>query len=245
MDPQYKKIAAMSVEARERVFLVMAAFFLSSITILNVISITKFIQLGPLALAVGVLPYPLTFLCTDLISEIYGRARANFVVLVGLMLNVFTFLVIAAGNFAPAAPLEVQPPWQMLNLAEPVPLPDGSVVSGDTPLFSILFATTSSAVFASMMAYIAAQFVDVQVFHFVKRLTKGKHRWLRNNVSTLFSQMVDSVLVITVTFGAAFARGDIALGALLALIGSSYIFKMTVALLDTIPFYLITSYLRR
>ncbi|NCZ62454.1 MAG: VUT family protein, partial [Cellvibrionales bacterium] len=67
-------------ERRERVFIILAAVFLGSMTLLNVVGITRFIQLGPLALAVGVLPYPLTFLCTDLICELYGRARANFLV---------------------------------------------------------------------------------------------------------------------------------------------------------------------
>ena len=76
-------------ERRERVFLVLAGFFLCAMTLLNVIGITRFIQLGPMQLAVGVLAYPLTFLCTDLISELYGRARANFMVTVGLVLNGF------------------------------------------------------------------------------------------------------------------------------------------------------------
>ena len=65
-------------ERRERVFLVLAGIFLCAMTMLNILGITRFIQLGYLSLAVGVLPYPLTFLCTDLISELYGRARANF-----------------------------------------------------------------------------------------------------------------------------------------------------------------------
>ena len=74
-------------ERRERVFLVLAGTFLCAMTMLNIIGITRFVQLGPMALAVGVLPYPLTFLCTDLICEIYGKARANFLVSVGLGLN--------------------------------------------------------------------------------------------------------------------------------------------------------------
>ena len=77
------------VERRERVFLALAGLFLCAMTMLNIIGITKFVQLGPMALAVGVLPYPITFLCTDLISELYGRARANFLVTVGLVLNFF------------------------------------------------------------------------------------------------------------------------------------------------------------
>ena len=79
-------------ERRERVFLVLAGVFLCAMTLLNIIGITRFVQLGPMALAVGVLPYPLTFLCTDLICELYGKSRANFLVTVGLGLNVFILL---------------------------------------------------------------------------------------------------------------------------------------------------------
>ena len=77
------------LERRERVFFCLAALFICAMTLLNVLGITRFIQLGPMQLAIGVLPYPLTFLCTDLICEFYGRARANFVVTVGLVLNFF------------------------------------------------------------------------------------------------------------------------------------------------------------
>ena len=78
---------AFITERRERTILVLAGIFLSAMTLLNVVGITRFIQLGPLAVAVGVLPYPLTFLCTDLISELYGKARANFLVSLGLGLS--------------------------------------------------------------------------------------------------------------------------------------------------------------
>ncbi len=232
-------------ERRERVFIVLAGFFLCAMTLLNVVGITRFIQLGPMALAVGVLPYPLTFLCTDLISELYGRRRANFLVWVGFSLNFFILGCMWLGNYLPAVPADSQPPWQVIQLAEDMALPSGKVVSGSVELFGLLFACTSGAVFASMMAYIAAQFCDVQLFHFFKRLTKGKHLWLRNNFSTLTSQMVDSVMVISVTFGATFLAGGITLAALLVLIGSSYLFKMMVALADTLPFYYLTSKLKK
>ncbi|HBM83382.1 MAG TPA: hypothetical protein DD459_06895, partial [Halieaceae bacterium] len=238
--------AAVTVwERRERVFLVLAGIFLCAMTLLNVIGITRFIQLGPMALAVGVLPYPLTFLCTDLVCELYGRARANFLVSVGLGLNFFILLVLFLGDAMPSVGPEAMPPWQILQLAEPVTLPNGQVVSNSIGLYQLIYATTSGAVFASMLAYIAAQYCDVQLFHFWKRITRGKYLWVRNNFSTLMSQMVDSVMVITVTFGAAFLRGDIAFQALLVLIGSNYLFKAAVALLDTGPFYVLVHYLRR
>ncbi|MEM7216804.1 MAG: queuosine precursor transporter [Pseudomonadota bacterium] len=230
-------------ERRERVFLVLAGFFLCAMTMLNILGITRFIQLGPLSLAVGVLPYPLTFLCTDLISELYGRARANFLVWVGLGLNFFILAFMWLGNALPAG--DAQAPWQALTLAQEISTPSGATLSGQIELFTLIYACTSGAVFASMLAYIAAQFCDVQLFHFFKKLTRGKHLWLRNNFSTLISQMVDSFMVITVTFGAAYLAGDFTVGALFGLMVSNYGFKMVVALLDTIPFYYLTHKLRR
>lgn len=214
-------------------------------TLLNVVGITRFIQLGPMQLAIGVLPYPLTFLCTDLICELYGRARANFVVSVGLALNFFILAFMWLGSQIPSVSGTAVPPWQVIQLAEAVSLPSGRTVEGHIELFQLLYECTAGAVFASMMAYIAAQYADVRLFHFWKTLTKGKHLWLRNNFSTLISQGVDSIMVISITFGAAYFAGDIAFKTMLVLVGSNYLFKMSVALMDTVPFYLLVFKLKR
>jgi len=232
-------------ERRERVFLVLAGIFICAMTMLNILGITRFIQLGPLSLAVGVLPYPLTFLCTDLICELYGKARANFMVTVGLALNFFILGFLWLGNLMPSVSPEALPPWQVLQLAENVSLPNGSVVENSVELYQLIYATTTGAVFASMMAYIAAQYCDVQLFHFWKRVTKGKHLWVRNNFSTMISQLVDSFMVILVTFGAAYLAGDFTFDALLVLMFSNYAFKFCVAILDTGPFYLGVYQLRK
>ena len=232
-------------ERRERVFLALAAVFLCAMTMLNIIGITRFIDLGIFTVAVGVLPYPITFLVTDLISELYGQKRANYLVTVGLVLNFFILGTLTLGSYIPAVDPSAQPPWQTLNLASDVILPNGSTVSGQVELYSLLYATTSGAVFASMMAYIAAQYCDVKLFHFWKRLTNGKHLWLRNNGSTLVSQMVDSFVVISVTFGAAFMAGTISLAVMINYMWSNYLFKLTVALLDTPFIYLGVHYLKR
>ncbi len=231
-------------ERRERVFLVLAAFFICAMTLLNVVGITRFIQLGPMSLAVGVLPYPLTFLCTDLICELYGRTRANFVVTLGLVLNLFIISFLYLGSHMPSVSSEAVPPWQVIQLAESISLPSGRVAEQSVELFELIYQCTSGAVFASMMAYLAAQYTDVRLFHFWKRLTKGKHLWLRNNLSTLLSQAVDSMMVVGITFGAVFFSGEMALRTLLLLMGSNYLFKMTVALLDTLPFYFLVYKLR-
>ena len=243
-------------ERRERVFLVLAGIFLGSMAMLNIIGITRFIHIGPLALAVGVLPYPLTFLCTDLISELYGRRRANFLVFTGLLVNLVVIGTIWLGKTLPPINEAARPewlpegswnppPWQVLQLAEPVYLPNGAALEGSGSFFYMIYACTAGAVLASMVAYLAAQFCDVALFHFWKRLTKGKHLWLRNNGSTLVSQLVDSSMVILITFGPAYARGQKTINELLVLIGSGYLFKMAVALIDTLPFYAGVHYLSR
>jgi uncharacterized PurR-regulated membrane protein YhhQ (DUF165 family) len=222
---------------RERVFLLLAGIFLGAMAMLNIVGITRFIQLGPLALAVGVLPYPLTFLCTDLIGELYGRKRAQAVVMVGLLVNGLVIFTLWLGQALPSVPPDAQPPWQVLPLAAPLYMPDGNAIEGSVELLRVIYVLTANAVAASMAAYLVAQLCDVYLFHFWKRLTRGRHLWLRNNGSTLVSQLVDSTLVIWITFGAAFLRGDQTLEAMTLLVLSSYAFKFTAALLDTLPFY--------
>lgn len=231
-------------ERRERVFLLLAGFFLCAMVLLNVIGISRFIQIGPMQLAVGVLAYPLTFLCTDIISELYGRARANFMVTVGLILNIFVLAIMWLANSLPAIDPAVQPPWQSLDLAAPVGLPDGSQLDGQVELFSLVYANTVGAVFASMLAYVLAQYIDVFLFHWIKQKTAGKHLWLRNNGSTIVSQAVDSITVIMVTFGAVIFAGGMTLQAVLVLMVSNYIFKLAAALIDTPLIYLAVHKLR-
>jgi len=241
-------------ERRERVFLVLAAVFLASMTMLNILGITRFIHLGPLALAVGVLPYPLTFLCTDFISEFYGRRRANFVVWVGLFLNLFVLAFLWLGHQIPSIDEAVRPawlpegswrppPWQTLRLTTPVVLPFGAEAT-EIDLFEIIYRCTRGTVYASMLAYLAAQFCDVFLFHFWKKLTKGRHLWLRNNGSTMISQLVDAVAVIFITFWGPFISGERSFLAMITLIGSNYLFKVVIAAADTIPFYLGVHYLK-
>ncbi|MCA9243648.1 MAG: queuosine precursor transporter [Phycisphaerales bacterium] len=248
-------------ERRERVFLVLAGVFIGAMAMLNIIGITRFIEIPiplpgflaswygasafPLILAVGVLPYPLTFLCTDLISEFYGQRRANFVVFVGLLVNVLVMGVMWLGHALPGAGLTA-PPWQGLPLKGPVSLPGETILSGDhVELFDFLYHLTAASVVASMVAYLTAQLCDVYVFHFWKNLTRGKHLWLRNNGSTLVSQMVDTIAVIGITFGGQYLRGALSTHDILVLIGGSYAFKAVAALLDTIPIYILVAWLSR
>ena len=229
---------------RHKLRLLLAGFFLCAMTLLNVIGITRFVQLGPMEIAVGVLAYPLTFLCTDLISELYGKQRANFMVTVGLILNGFILVIMALANAMPAVDPIAQPPWQTIELASSISLPDGSAVEQSVELFSLVYACTAGAVFASMIAYIAAQYIDVFLFHRFKQWTGGKHLWLRNNGSTMVSQAVDSFAVISITFGAVYLAGQMSTKQLLFLMASNYMFKLVAALIDTPIIYLLVAKLR-
>ncbi len=238
-------IEASEIHARrERVFLILAGLFLGSMTMLNILGVSRFIdfsfQFGdltiPMALAVGVLPYPATFLCTDFISELYGQSRANFLVWVGLGLNLWVVSFLYIGG--------LMPPEPVLDAATGLPPTDAY----DYAFYRIRFLTMG-AVVASMIAYLTAQLCDVTLFHFWKRLTKGRHLWLRNNGSTMVSQFVDTFAVITITH---FYAGALPVDPmapiwpqLLVFIGSGYVFKLVIALLDTGPFYVGVHYLSR
>lgn len=236
-------------ERRERVFILFASVFLGSLALLNILGISRFVDLSfrigswhiPFAVAVGVLPYPLTFLCTDFISELYGRKRANFVVWMGLVVNLWIVFFMWIGG--------VLPGFETIDPLTRTILPDQA---GRLPVFFEVRALTFGAVTASMVAYLSAQFCDVALFHFWKRLTKGRHLWLRNNGSTLVSQMVDTTAVILITHYWAGAlpieEGRDVWPQLLMFIASGYSFKLIAALLDTGPFYLgvrwLSSYLQ-
>ena len=205
-----------------RIYLILAALFISSLVASNLI-FQKFFYWNPFGLfrfeiSVGILPYPITFLITDLVSEIYGKKRANQLVVAGIFASFFSMLIVFTANAVPATA------WS--------PVKDN--------LFTTVFGSTAIAVFASMMAYLLAQFIDIQIYHFWKRLTKGKHLWLRNNFSTWLSQFVDTftVLFLLCSFG------KIEWNLFSGLLAAGFIFKVLIALLDT-PFLYLGVYLFR
>ena len=230
---------------RQRTFLVLAGMFLGTLSLLNILGISRFVDLSfplfgiqvPMVVAVGVLPYPVTFICTDLISELYGRRRATEVVWMGLALNVWIVFLLWIGGALPG--------FEAVDPTTGAPLPDAA---GRLPVFYEIRTLAFGAVTASMIAYLAAQWCDVQLFHFWKWLTKGRHLWLRNNGSTLVSQLVDTVAVILITHFWAKALPIDAAEALwpqlFTFIASGYVFKVLVALVDTGPIYLLVARLR-
>lgn len=199
-----------------RIYLVLAALFITSLVVSNLI-FQKFFYWNPFGLfrfeiSVGILPYPITFLITDVISEIYGKKKANQVVIVGIFASFFSMAIIYISNIVPAI--------------------NSSPVNDE--IFTKVFGLSPLAVLASMMAYLFAQFIDIRIFHFWKDLTKGKYLWLRNNFSTFTSQFVDTltVLILLCSFGV------LPWSIFYSLLLSGFLFKIIVAALDTPFLYL-------
>ena len=228
---------------RQRLFLILSGMFLGTLAMLNILGISRFLDLSfdvfgvtiPMVVAIGVLPYPVTFICTDLISELYGEKKARDMVWMGVLLNAWVIFLLWLGGVLPGFDLD----------ASGQPLVDAA---GREPTFFEIRELAFGAVAASMVAYLAAQLCDVRLFHFWKRLTNGKHLWLRNNASTMVSQIVDTTAVILVTHFYAAAlpvNGDEPIWPqLMVFIASGYVFKVLVAALDTGPIYLAVRYLR-
>ena len=208
-------------------YLILAGIFIASLVSCNLI-FQKFFEIDiwlpfigdyTFAQSVGLLPYPVTFLVTDIISEIYGKNKANQVVTAGLIASLFMLIVITVADSVTATV------W--------------SPVSDD--VFSMVFGLSGAAVFASMMAYLFAQYVDIRIFHFWKRLTKGRHLWLRNNASTIFSQFIDtfSVLFLLCAFDV------LAWDRFSTLLINGFLFKVFFAAFDTPIVYFLIYFIRK
>ena len=197
------------MKLKEQLYIVLVGIFIASLVTCNLIA-NKFVtvDLGfkVFIVSAGILPYPLTFLVTDLISEIYGQKRANLVVFSGFIASMFVLLFLWLGGQFNAIP--------------------SSIVGNET--YNNVFQNAWRIIAASMTAYLFAQFVDVRIFHFWKKLTNGKHLWLRNNGSTIASQFIDTTLVVCILFLGVW-NGDQIFQAII----DGWLFKMLMALFDT------------
>ena len=211
-----------------KVYLYLGAMFITSLVVSNLI-FQKFFYWNPFGevsifganlfeVSVGILPYPITFLITDLISEIFGKKKANQIVTAGIFASFFSMGIILVADFAPAI--------------------ENSPVNNE--LFSKVFALSPIAVLASMLAYLFAQYVDIAIYHFWKRLTPGRHLWLRNNFSTFLSQFIDTFTVV----GLLCLFKVLPWSMFYGLVVSGFLFKVLIAFLDT-PFLYLFVYLLR
>ncbi len=190
--------------------------FCTLLIVANLMAV-KLVSIGSFVVPVAVIAYPLTFLVTDTISEIFGRKTATKIVWLGFVMNILMVILIYLGTIIPSAAF-----WQGQEAYE--------TILGSVPRI----------VLASMVAYLASQHHDVFAFHFWRKTTKGKFLWLRNTASTMVSQGIDTVLFISIAF-----VGTVPNAVLLNMIFGQYLIKLIIAAVDTPFCYLLVGLIRR
>ena len=165
-------------------------------------------------LPAAIVLYPFTFLFTDVVAETEGKESARRLVMMGFYMSLVMVLVLVVGKLLPAAPF-----WTHQDA------------------YDVILGSTPRIVLASMIAYLISQNHDVWAFHYWRDKTGGRHLWLRNNLSTLVSQLIDSVIFIGIAFG-----GLYPLKTVLIMMGSQYLVKAAIAVLDTPFCYLLVRF---
>lgn len=194
--------------------LFLATFYGGLLVVTNAIG-AKLIEIGPFVASATVFVYAFSFLITDVVSEIYGKKAANLFVWYGFITVIIAVVLFQLALWAPVAPFfEAQESYEEV------------------------FASSWRVLVGGLVAYLVSQFNDVWVFHKVKKATGGKHLWLRNNVSTIGSQMIDTIIFITIAFYGVVPD-------LLSLMIGQYVIKLIIAVLDTPFIYLAVAFLRK
>lgn len=201
-------------------FFVLLSVFIACMSFINVVS-AKLWSFAGLTISAGIMAYWLTFPITDAVGEVFGKKRAFFVVWMGLLANILVLL--------------------MSKIA--ILLPSSEFYQDQAALESVLGAVPL-IVFASLFAYIIAQLHDVWAFAFWKRVTKGRHLWLRNNLSTASSQLLDSLVFNALAFYI-FADQKMSILAFLSMTLGYWLFKIVIALIDTPIVYLLVAWLKK
>ena len=194
------------MDKREKYFIVLSGLFTGLLVLANIIAVKLItISIGGKEFFVpaAVLAYALTFTITDSISEIWGKERTNWLVFTGFLTSVIVALLIKlAINISPA------PFWQ------------------NQQQFADILGANFRITIAGMIAYLISQYHDVWSFHLLKKYSNGKMLWLRNNVSTAVSQLLDTTIFITIAFYGVIPN-------LTSMIISQYLIKIIIALIDT------------
>jgi queuosine precursor transporter len=194
-------------------FILLVSMFSGSLVIASVIS-SKIISIGGIVLPAGILAYCITFVASDVISEIWGREKAKQVVLGG-----FAALVVCLG---------------LIHLALAWP---GASFWDNHEAYGSVLGAAPRIMMASLAAYLVSQNHDVWAFHFWKETFQGRHLWIRNNLSTASSQVIDSVIFITIAF-----YGVVPV---LPLIAGQILIKILIAFMDTPVVYFLVWLIRR
>jgi len=172
----------------------------------------------PITLTAGIITYPITFWLTDVVSEIWGRRRADAMVILGFGMSLLMLVVVQVAK--------------ALTPSDLYTLPERGFETGAAMdnAFGAVFAYPHILLFASMTAYLVAQLFDVRLYHFWWRVTKGRYLWVRNNGSTMISQLVDTIIVNGIFLRWGLGMDWPAVGQVILAV---YVCKMVMAWIDT------------
>jgi uncharacterized integral membrane protein (TIGR00697 family) len=204
----------------DRVYVFLAMVFVTLLVLTNIIGQKLFVWFD-FTLTAGIITYPLTFLVTDVVSEIYGKRRADRMVIMGFLMTLLMLVLVQISIALPPSPFWVSTIATDLN--------DGEAMQN---AWLGSFGVGWWLVTGSMCAYLVAQLCDNYLFHFWRKITHGKHLWLRNNGSTMVSQLLDTFIVNSFLFYGAFGWGFVQGIEVMFVI---YLFKLAIAAADT-PF---------
>jgi uncharacterized integral membrane protein (TIGR00697 family) len=207
----------------EKIFTILCSIF-SLVTVLGNLTYRKFIYLdipyvNSFELSVGVLLYPIAFFIISIISEFYGKEKARFCVNIGVLMNIFGAIIVTTMNWLPATS------WSEV----------------DDNMFHNIFGYYEISFGASILACYISQFLDIQIYAFVKKLTNGKYILLRNYTSTFISLFVDTFIVIYILESFAL----IPTNQMWPLIINGYSFKIFFTICSTPLFYIIIFLIQR
>ncbi len=212
----------------EKAYSIFLVIFITMIVLTNIIGV-KLFEIYSITLTTGIITYPLTFLITDIVCEVFGKKKASLMVLLGFFASILSLIFINLAVILPGSEV-----WVNNSLGY-------NSIEDMQNAYESVFTLPGFLITASMLAYLVAQLIDVSIFHYLKKLTSGKKLWLRNNISTIFSQLVDTIIVnsIFLYFGL-----NLSWDIILKIIIASYIFKILIAIFDT-PFVYIGVHLTK
>lgn len=194
-------------------FILLVGIFSGSLTIAAVLA-SKIVSIMGFFVPAGVFAYCITFLCTDVISEIWGKRYAKIAVISGFVALVLAFILIQVALYWNPAPF-----WK------------------NQEKFTAVLGMTPRIIVGSLVAYLLSQYHDVWMFHILKKMTNENHLWLRNNLSTILSQFLDSVVFIVIAFYGILPIWQLILG--------QWVVKIGIAALDTPIVYGLVFMLRK
>jgi len=249
VNPDIAPLIPHPTETQRNLYVFLSSMFVTMLVLTNMVG-TKLFVLFPgteslsIVLTSGIVTYPFTFWLTDIVSETYGKKKADLMVVYGFVASMLMLLILQIVQALPPAEVWRVPAEYAKSFSDEFHIigKDGTLRGATSAAAQTAFTFTFDApgllLFASMLAYLAAQLTDNFMFHFWRRLTRGKHLWLRNNGSTAVSQLLDTIIVnsIFLTFYwkmPFFVPGEDQPVTVVQVIITTYLVKLALALLDT------------